>query len=573
MSSVQLHVAMLMLGTLATRLAPVLGEGFLRARRQGGVYHQGAAMGLTEDFQAAMGAVLGCGSSLEQVNTSAIEQALMPIWRALPKMGNDHVEWRQLRYVAHRYFMQRSSLLLHGFEPTRPVDTSHPAHLGAADILSKQFPALVDMLMEGKRSAQGFSLQDAIAMVATLEQVILKSEDALLEGVYTARHFPVNGRLLLHEVREVLEEYMIHWLMGAVMDGPVLQMVIQNRSVLEENFLPHWPEIRQLVDGTVKSMAFMWQQHPRPRSAGKAISREFSFQDASAAVGGITKSFASYWETECQAIKASLVRMDTSNTGRVKLSDFYGANLDGEWRFGESEAYLREMGALDESSAWRGKQVIIPNYLQGASNCIVSRPHFLVCCVNECEDILGDVERAVGAPVADPAEVLDVVGNMSSYDDEPAPLDGPLRSQLRQIADSHGGKVPVHGRLFAQWLHYVFPRECPFPHKVGTVSPATPNEFGDSFIATTDEVAKHARSAGNASLEEEAQWMSQWSEEEELIGDYSLHVRSPWRGQYPLALGSVSFLALGLALAAVRWAPAAGHVSKGSCEWTKAHFV
>jgi hypothetical protein len=59
-----------------------------------------------------------------------------------------------------------------------------------------------------------------------------------------------------------------------------------------------------------------------------------------------------------------------SGTGRVPLSKFYGKSItDAEWRFGESESYLRERGALDETSARLGQQVIIPNYIQGASNC------------------------------------------------------------------------------------------------------------------------------------------------------------------------------------------------------------
>ena len=35
---------------------------------------------------------------------------------------------------------------------------------------------------------------------------------------------------------------------------------------------------------------------------------------------------------------------------------------------------------------------------------------------------------------------------------------------MEQVASHHGGKVPLHGRLFAQWLHHAFPRECPYPH-------------------------------------------------------------------------------------------------------------
>ena len=34
---------------------------------------------------------------------------------------------------------------------------------------------------------------------------------------------------------------------------------------------------------------------------------------------------------------------------------------------------------------------------------------------------------------------------------------------MEMIADKHHGEVPLHGRLFSQWLHYVFPQECPYP--------------------------------------------------------------------------------------------------------------
>merc|ERR1719293_349132 len=99
--------------------------------------------------------------------------------------------------------------------------------------------------------------------------------------------------------------------------------------------------------------------------------------------------------------------MDTHSTGRVPLSKFYSSTLeDGQWRFGESESYLRELGALDETSAWRGKQVIIPNYIGAASNCLVATPHYLVCCEAPCEGLLGEIEAAIGAPVASPQEIL-----------------------------------------------------------------------------------------------------------------------------------------------------------------------
>merc|ERR1719160_2392823 len=70
-------------------------------------------------------------------------------------------------------------------------------------------------------------------------------------------------------------------------------------------------------------------------------------------------------------------------------------------------------------------------------------------------------------------------------------LKGALEQQLDRIAKTHRGKVPLHGRLFAQWMHFAFPQECPFPHRAGGAAVKTPEEFGDAYVATPDEMEKH----------------------------------------------------------------------------------
>merc|ERR1719169_222063 len=107
--------------------------------------------------------------------------------------------------------------------------------------------------------------------------------------------------------------------------------------------------------------------------------------------------------------------------------------------------------------------------------------------------------------------------------DEPAHLNKNMISQLEQVAKNHGGMVPLHGRLFAQWLHYVFPRECPFPHKSGAVAQVAPAEYQGEYMATKHEMQVHAHGVENATAVWEAtnpeapadaHWMSQWSHEE-----------------------------------------------------------
>merc|ERR1719265_3074455 len=143
-------------------------------------------------------------------------------------------------------------------------------------------------------------------------------------------------------------------------------------------------------------MDFARWRRAEPRGPG-VLKISYSFDDAQKVLGSITRTFATFYESECQEMRENLLGLDVAGTGRIPLSKFYHAGINKDTRFAESEAYLRELGALDESSQWAGKQVIIPNYLLAASNCHLSTPHYLVCCINRCEGILSEIEMAVGS--------------------------------------------------------------------------------------------------------------------------------------------------------------------------------
>lgn len=238
--------------------------------------------------------------------------------------------------------------------------------------------------------------------------------------------------------------------------------------------------------------------------------------------------------------------MDYSNSGRVKLSDFYSAAMDGEWRFSESKEYLRQLGALDESSRWHGPRVIITNYMQAASNCIVSAPHYRVCCTNECENILIELENNANSPLAEPGLILAVLANITiTIDDEQIIISASMKRQLHEIAmSSPGSRVPLHGRLFAQWLHYVFPRECPFPHKSGQTVALSPIEYGEKYAASEEEMtATTNQQITTTTLQAEGDsddWIEQWSHEEELLSDLT-HLHAPWDSKTSTRCGLLCF--------------------------------
>jgi len=182
-------------------------------------------------------------------------------------------------------------------------------------------------------------------------------------------------------------------------------------------------------------------------------------------VNEFQKSYGRRHMEECTQMKEELAVRDDSGMGRVPLHRFYSNDnaISEVFEFGETKEYLREIGALDESDPSRPK-VIIPNYVQGPANCLARSGYHAICCVNECEGLMNSIEEYFGKPTVAPEALLQMVGNMSSASVEgPRKLSNSLERKLHEIAKLHNGEVPIYGRLFAQWIHFAFPYECPYP--------------------------------------------------------------------------------------------------------------
>ena len=135
-------------------------------------------------------------------------------------------------------------------------------------------------------------------------------------------------------------------------------------------------------------------------------------------------------------MKRSLTNIEHAGTGRVLLKDFYGSSLKGNWQFSERIAYLRELGALDESDSDSSNlAVLIPNYVNSHSNCVASSSVYSVCCINECEGPLSHLEREVAAPQIKPDWLLAIVSDLPSVSVNP-----------RSFRTMFGAVSPVHAR-------------------------------------------------------------------------------------------------------------------------------
>ena len=98
--------------------------------------------------------------------------------------------------------------------------------------------------------------------------------------------------------------------------------------------------------------------------------------------------------------------------------------------------------------------------------------------MDECGAPLGHLEQEIAGPLAPPARIIDLVSGMSSGTvDAPRNLSNALVSCLSDVTVHHGGFVPLYDRLFAQWMHHAYPRECPFPQQGVTEKPMLPESW------------------------------------------------------------------------------------------------
>jgi hypothetical protein len=295
------------------------------------------------------------------------------------------------------------------------------------------------------------------------------------------------------------------------------------------------------------------------------------FNEVETIIAEIGERYGRFQDIECRQFKDWLVAVEdpsVGGAGRVRLSDFYGEALNnGKWQFSESSDYLRQLGALDDSDP-SNPRVIIPNYISGPSNCVASSAYYSVCCLDECENILGRIEELISAPAASASTILSIVPMISSQTMPSNRTLSPwLQQRLIEVANHHGGAVPLHGRLFAQWLHYAYPRECNFPHIAGTIDPRRPEDIitagaTEQDISANETVMKETVASAPArknrvpGVEEAASEESaMWSMEEELVvwrsqseGSWylSTHPESLVNGRALAMLGAVVSLSVAL---------------------------
>merc|ERR1719409_568290 len=121
-----------------------------------------------------------------------------------------------------------------------------------------------------------------------------------------------------------------------------LQDALELKAEMPEVYMA-WNETQAFVRATRRNCTESDGSSEQKRSGG------LDFSLVARVAERVGERFGSFQDQECQQIKATLLKIEERDTGRVRLSDFYKPAVDGHWQFQESVPYLRQLGALDES--------------------------------------------------------------------------------------------------------------------------------------------------------------------------------------------------------------------------------
>lgn len=487
------------------------------------------------------------GAALAGIDS--LEDALRPMYASLPKDENGLLPHTAARYALHRLLVKKHGWYVKGLEPDGDARNA-----SAPDQLMKAWvPEHLKHILEVHVGSAGLSLHEVAVLAATLEDVVRNEAVGRMLSVYDMLDIDSGDTIDSTQADDVYDLYALFYLRGGEFDAPNANVARSNLFHFRQNFRS-WNALRSWMDSLLRNVTD--DQSRLEFSTAKRLAAEFGAQ------------YAFYDARECFELKKVLLSLEKERPGRVRLTDFYAQGRAGNspFRLSEKVDWLRTLGALDESDPLQ-PSVIVPNYVTSRPQCLEASSFYAVCCRNECEELMAHLEERIGGPTATPSELLELVQVLpsSTVTNVPRTLSYLLTERLWQVARFHGGLVPLHGRLFAQWMHHVFPRECPFPHEAGTTNPSTPHEWmretgQASTQATEEEMQCHITGpcvqASSSNLTD-----LPWTEAEELLimlpsmnaSSPAFHARSRSSSKLSTLLRYVSWFGMLSGLASVSW--------------------
>eukprot|EP00930_Biecheleria_cincta_P013900 TRINITY_DN12180_c0_g1_i1.p1 TRINITY_DN12180_c0_g1~~TRINITY_DN12180_c0_g1_i1.p1 ORF type:complete len:529 (+),score=94.93 TRINITY_DN12180_c0_g1_i1:111-1697(+) len=507
----------MMLRTLAVVVVMAQLSGAFRKKVRGAVRSSTEPKALLVELEQALGTEEWALHDLHE-----IEEHLKDTFKALPKNGRGAVEAPSARYALHRFFIQQYGWMVKGLGTNGTWDAESPVMA-----MGDGVPAGIRELFEDRLCNYGLNLHELAVLAATMNKMFEWDVERRLRIVYTGMGYETNAHLTF---QAALHDVMLTY-MAVLVSGPVLEeLTVENVKTAVSDMrrmFPRAAQAEQLLNKIANEVA-----------AGK---NRLGFDLVLTILIELGQKIGALEDTECQAMKNLLVSAEhREGSGRVRLGTFYTLSH----HFSESAEYLRAVGVLDESDP-EDPKVLIPNYLANPSNCVTPSGQYSVCCFDECEDLMDQIEKELAAPMGTPDKIISIVSSLGSSN---ATLSPNLLQLLVDVAGHHDGMIPIHGRLLSQWLHQTYPRECQFPHATG-VAARSSSDMEVSSAAFADRIKYLALASQSKTRNSTETNAPMWTMHEELVDKktFDKHIRRVSFTEDLLLFGTVGFVGFMLA--------------------------
>lgn len=422
------------------------------------VSHDWASM---EVLRRALGAEIAASEQFPASPAAArqrqMEDRLRPLFAALPKNAQGRLDNATARYALHRHFARAYGWSVKGLEPAGAAWVKVMGVSAAVHQITKYIlPAVIHQrILEHAGHDRGLDLRWLAMWAATIEHLTHGEVLEYLAAVYQNLELAAGAARSSAEVEEIVTFFLAEYAFGT--DFEVSSAADVRRTVRHlDGHHQGWRELRDFALDLLEGV------QPPPRDFGSIA----------AFLEDLMQRYASWQERDCRRARSLLRAAPGASPGLVLYETLEAVGEAGRRElFREDQEYLLRLGALANTS--RGDPAVIaPNYLLSQAMCLTTASFHKVCCHNECDDLLEQVELAVRSPSAPAAAVAAALAPALAERGGEG-----LASELEGVARRDGGEVRLHGSGFAEWLHRAFPWECPTPGGRSHTNPKTASEW------------------------------------------------------------------------------------------------
>lgn len=522
-------------GLVSTFVASAHANAFLRAGFKGAT-EQVTLIDVENALSSEIADALGGGYGAEKL--SNVEAALRPMFDTLPKNEHGNLGHAVVRYALHRFFVKKHGWFVNGLESAGSSQNTS----SATGILKDRVPSFIQGMFEQRLGGTGLDLRHLAILASTIEHLVHDEAMGRLQSSYSAHGLLHTDFVTEQEAGGIIDAYMMSQILGINLTVVNQRQLSRMLKTVGPKAYPGWLDTQEWLRDMQGNVVYADRGINNPFASG-----DLSFPRVAHIVEEIGDRYGKFQDLECQGLKEALMERESELPGRVQLADFYKTGLGGKFLFTESVEYLRELGALDESDS-KMPSVVVPNYLYAKSNCLGKSTFYSVCCISQCEELLSHLENTIATPTSEPKRIAAIVAGMSSDTvDAPRNLSASLLDRLGSIAQRHGGQVPLHGRLFSQWMHHAYPNECPYPQIMSSTDTQVDRKAQTLSQSEMEMWVSNAVSQGEA--DEDATKELPWMDVEDLLVELEASSKEVAQGGLWSMLRKLCFLGALISLA------------------------